>query len=76
MVACVVYPVDKGERIMLRTICPFCNKEVLNKDKEDYVINGRGLFKTKSLYHLKCYDDFVTHKMNSALFREVLNENK
>ena len=76
MVVSTFYPVDKGERIMLRTICPFCNKVVLNKDKEGYVINGRGLFKTKTLYHLKCYDDFVNHKMNSALFREVINENK
>ncbi len=68
---------------MLRTVCPFCNKEVLNKDKEvlnkdkeGYLINGRGFFKTKTLYHFKCYDEFITHKMNSALFREVLNENK
>ena len=61
---------------MKRINCPFCNKVVMNNDKAGRIVNGRGIFKTTILYHKSCYDDFISHKMNSALFREVLNENK
>lgn len=61
---------------MKRINCPFCNKVVTDNAAAGKIINGRGIFKTTILYHKSCYDEFITHKLNSALFREVLNENK
>lgn len=43
---------------MLRKNCPFCGKEVLTGPDKMMTENGRGIFKTKIMFHRSCADAY------------------